>query len=117
MPIMEITVLPLGTQTSSLSQFVADSVSVLKDEKDIKYHLTAMGTIIQSDSAEKLFEVAVKMHNAVLKNNVRVLTALKIDDRKDKKVTVESKIDSVQRSLKDRYKGKWIRRGARGDYR
>ena len=117
MPIMEITVLPLGTQTSSLSKFVADSVSVLRNEKGIKYHLTAMGTIIQSDSAEKLFEVASKMHKAVLKDNARVLTALKIDDRKDKKITVESKVDSVHRSLKERFKGKWIRRGVRGDYR
>ncbi len=102
MPIMEITVIPLGTQTVSLSEYVADAVVVLKKEKDIMYHLTAMGTIIQSDSISKLFKVAEKMHKAVLKKNKRVVTAIKIDDRKDKRITVKGKLDAVKEHLNNK---------------
>lgn len=102
MPIMEITIIPLGTQTASLSEYVADSVVVLKQEKDIMYHLTAMGTIVQADSISKLFDVAKKMHKAVLKKSKRVVTAIKIDDRKDKRITVQSKLQSVQKHLNNK---------------
>ena len=100
MPIMEISIVPLGTPTASVSAYVASSIKVLKKQKGIKYELTSMGTIIEADSAETLFNVAHKMHRAMLKGDVsRAMTTIKIDDRKDKKVTMHGKISSLQKSL------------------
>lgn len=99
MPIMEISIVPLGTETASVSQYVAGSIKALK-EKDIKYSLTPMGTIIEADSVEHLFTIAAKMHHVVLDMDInRVVTSIKIDDRKDKNITLSQKVKSVQKKL------------------
>jgi len=46
MAIIDVGVIPLGTETPSVSKYVAEAIKVLKDEKGVKYELTAMGTII-----------------------------------------------------------------------
>lgn len=103
MPIMEISIVPLGTKTTSVSEYVANSIKVLKKQKGIKYKLTSMGTIIEADSIEVLLNIASKMHNAMLKDNVkRIVTTIKVDDRIDKKLTINSKITSLQRKLEQK---------------
>ena len=100
MPIMEISIVPLGTETTSVSKYITGSIKSLEENKDIKYKLTPMGTIIKADSVEKLFNIATKMHHSVLEKDInRVVTTIKIDDRKDKKLTMSSKVKSVQEKL------------------
>jgi uncharacterized protein (TIGR00106 family) len=101
MPIMEISIVPLGTGNASVSKYVAKAVNILKKQRAIKYQLTSMGTVIESASVTNLLNIANKMHKTVLNGNVqRVVTAIKIDDRKDKKLTAEGKIISVENRLK-----------------
>ncbi len=47
MAMVEVGVVPVGTKTPSVSKYVAKAVKILQAEKDIKYELTAMGTIIE----------------------------------------------------------------------
>ncbi len=102
MPIMEISIVPVGTSTASVSQYVANTVKVLKKQKGIRYELTSMGTIVESDSLEVLLNIAKKMHDSIFKSNIkRVVTTIKIDDRKDKKLTMSGKINSVQKKVKE----------------
>jgi len=99
MAIVEVSVVPLGTKTTSVSKYVAQAVEVLRSEKDIKYELTAMGTIIEGD-LEHLLTVVGKMHEAVFDAGAtRVVTTIKIDDRRDKVSNMSSKIESVKRKL------------------
>ncbi len=101
MPIMEISVVPLGTESASVSKYIAEAVKALKKQKGIKYQLTSMGTIIEASSVGGLLNVAGKMHKAVLSGKIkRVVTTIKIDDRKDKKLTAKGKIKSVQKRLR-----------------
>lgn len=51
MPIAEVTVIPIGTGSTSLSSYVADMQRVLKTVEGITYELTSMGTIIEEASA------------------------------------------------------------------
>lgn len=97
MPIMEINIIPLGARTPSVSQYIRSALEVLREKKDIKYELTAMSTIVQADSLDLLPALARKMHQEVLssENIKRVVTTIKINDRKDKKSTMEEKIRSV----------------------
>jgi len=98
--IMEISVVPLGTRTPSLSQYVAQAVKVLQKEKGVKYEPTAMGTIIEGD-LEQLLALAKKMHEVVFDTGVmRVITVIKIDDRRDKISTMSNKIESLKAKLK-----------------
>ena len=99
MAVLEISVVPIGIKSSSLSSFVADCIHVLKNEK-IRYELTAMGTNIEGNLKD-LIRVALKMHQAPFKKGApRVLTTLRIDDRRDKEVTLSGKKRAVQRKLR-----------------
>lgn len=99
MALVEVTIIPLGMGTPSVSKYVAQTVQVLQGEKDIKYELTAMGTIIEGD-LERLLALVRKMHEAVFAAGaVRVVTTVKIDDRRDKTSSAGSKLESLKREL------------------
>ncbi len=99
MAILEISVVPIGTGETSLSHYVADCLRILKKEK-VRYELTSMGTNIEGD-LNTLFKIALKMHQTPFqKGALRVLTTLKIDDRRDKKGTLEGKKRAVKIKLK-----------------
>lgn len=99
MAILELSVVPIGTQETSLSSYVADCIQVLK-KKGIKYELTSMGTNIEGDLKE-LIKVAMEIHEVPFKKGVkRVLTTIKIDDRRDKKGTISGKKKAVENKLK-----------------
>lgn len=100
MAVIEISVVPIGTKEASLSSYVAKAIEVLKEESDIKYQLTSMGTIIESESVEKLLSVAEKMHKSVFSQEIkRVVTSIKLDERKDKELTMDGKVKSVEEKL------------------
>ncbi len=99
MAIIEISVMPLGTGTPSLSKFVAGAVKVLQEEKNVKYEMTSMGTNIEGD-LEQLLDLVRRMHCSAFDAGAqRVVTTLKIDERRDQAATMQSKIASVKREL------------------
>jgi len=99
MALVEVAIIPLGTGTPSVSKYVAQAVRVLQGEKDLKYELTAMGTVIEGD-LERLLAIVRKMHEAVFAAGVmRVVTTIKIDDRRDKPLSASSKVGSLKREL------------------
>lgn len=100
MPIMEISVVPIGTKTPSISKYVAASEEILQKTNTVKSQITAMATIVESDSLNKLFDIARKMHEKVLSSGAkRVITSITIDDRLDKKLSIEGKVNSVKKKL------------------
>ena len=101
MAIAEISIVPLGTKTPSVSQYVARAVKVLEKQKDIGYEITAMGTIIEGD-LDRVLAVARKMHEETFGDGVsRVVTTVKIDDRRDKAQSMKGKVDSIKKKLQD----------------
>lgn len=99
MAIAEISVVPLGTKSPSVSQYVARAVNVLEQEKDIRYEITAMGTILEGD-LDRILEVVKKMHEGTFREGVvRVLTTVKIDDRRDRAHDMKAKVDSLKKKL------------------
>ena len=99
MAMVEVSVVPIGTGSPSVSQYIAGAIKVLADARDIKYELTAMGTIIEGD-LERLLGLAGMMHRSVLSAGVnRVLTTIKIDERTDKPLTMAGKLEAVKEHL------------------
>jgi uncharacterized protein (TIGR00106 family) len=99
MAIAEISIIPLGTKTPSVSKHVARAASALRGEKNIKYELTSMGTIIEGDLPE-ILRIIGKMHQAAFDEGVmRVITAVKIDDRRDKALSMSGKVESLLKQL------------------
>jgi uncharacterized protein (TIGR00106 family) len=94
----EIGVLPIGTPSTSLSKYIAKGVNSLKKIDGIKYQVTPMGTIIESDSIDKVFETTKAVMNAVFKMGVtRVEVIPKIDERHDKDHSLEDKLRSIEK--------------------
>jgi len=95
MAIAEISIIPLGTRTPSVSKHVARAVKALRREKDIRYELTAMGTVIEGD-LDDILMVAGKMHEETFGEGVaRVITTITIDDRRDKASSMSGKVSSL----------------------
>jgi uncharacterized protein (TIGR00106 family) len=93
--IAELKVVPLGTQSASLSKYVAAVIKVVKRAKGITYQVTPMATIVQGPLS-RVLELAEKMHEVPFTMGVnRVLTSISIDDRRDKLITMESKVKAV----------------------
>jgi uncharacterized protein (TIGR00106 family) len=101
MVIAEISVVPLGTGSPSLSRYVAECVEVL-EETGIRYTLTPMGTILEG-SLEEVLEVVRLLHRVPFNKGVkRVSTRVVIDERRDKDATAADKVESVRKRLKNR---------------
>ncbi|AKO93458.1 MTH1187 family thiamine-binding protein [Priestia filamentosa] len=100
MAILDVTVIPVGTSTPSVSQYVADIHKVLKrHEGKVKVQLTPMSTLIEGD-LDDLFEVVKEMHELPFSKGLdRVCTNIRIDDRRDLKHTMERKIEAVETKL------------------
>ena len=99
MAMIELSVVPIGTGTASVSRYVAGALRILQDEPDIEYELTAMGTIIVGD-LERLLTLVKKMHQSAFEAGaLRVSTAVKIDERRDKPLTISGKVASVREKL------------------
>ncbi|HJX36028.1 MAG TPA: MTH1187 family thiamine-binding protein [Dehalococcoidales bacterium] len=93
--IAELKVVPLGTQTASLSKYVAAVIDVVRQTKGITYQITPMGTVVQGPLAQVL-ALAQEMHEVPFKMGAkRVSTTINIDDRRDKLITMESKVKAV----------------------
>jgi uncharacterized protein (TIGR00106 family) len=102
MAIAEVSVVPLGTESPSVSIYVARAVKILQQEEDVKYEITPMGTIIEGD-LDKILAVVRKMHEGTFGEGVaRVLTTVKIDDRRDRVQGMKeklNKLNSLRREL------------------
>ncbi len=99
MAMIDISVVPVGTGSPSASAYVAGAVKILQNEPGVKYELTAMNTIIEGDLA-KLLALAQKMHNSAFDAGAkRVVTTIRIDERRDKPLTIEGKIKAVKDKL------------------
>ncbi len=98
MAIMEISVVPLGTGSTSLGHYVADIKKFLED-KGVPHTLTDMGTIIEGE-VEELLRLARELHEIPFKAGAkRVYTNIRIDDRRDRPTHLGEKVERVLKRL------------------
>ena len=97
----EISVYPIGTGTTSSSFYIAKGIETIQSIKDVRYEINSMGTILESDNIDKIFESAKKIIEVVHNLGVnRVEVILKIDSRNDKQLTMKEKIESINKHLR-----------------
>lgn len=97
MAIVQVTVVPLGTAGPSLSGYVRDVLAVLERHPEVKAHVGPNGTALEGE-LDALWPVIREMHEAPFAAGVqRVMTLLNVDDRRDKRATVEGKLAAVGR--------------------
>ena len=94
MALMHLTIIPLGTGSPSVCEFVAD-IQLVLEKSGFSYKLTDMGTIVEG-RPEKLLELAAKLAELPFNKGInRVVTQISMDDRRDRKVSLGDKISSV----------------------
>lgn len=99
MAVAEISVVPVGTAGASISNYVARAVEIVR-ASGLKYELSSMGTNVEGD-VRAILDLTGKVHEACFSQGaVRVLTTLKIDDRRDKQLSIEGKKAAVAAKLK-----------------
>jgi uncharacterized protein (TIGR00106 family) len=98
MALMQLTVIPIGTGSASVGDFVVDFQKALTLEK-FNFELTDMGTVVEGEPPA-LLELAAKIHAMPFAKGVqRVVTQITIDERRDKSISIGDKIHSVQERL------------------
>ena len=91
----QFSVYPLGEGTS-LSKFVKKGIRVIK-ESGYKYEIGGLSTTVEVPDLDSLFELVKKVHQAHLAEGAkRVVIDLKVDDRRDKDATIDTKRNAVK---------------------
>ncbi|MCL6634644.1 MAG: MTH1187 family thiamine-binding protein [Peptococcaceae bacterium] len=99
MAVVEVSVIPIGTPSTSLSEYVAGCVKVLREAGGITYQLTPMATVIEGE-LERVLEVVRRMHEQpFVRGAGRVVTTIRIDDRRDRELTMAGKVAAVEAKL------------------
>ena len=95
MILAQLSIAPVGKGTS-LSKYVKIAINALKNEP-VNIENNAMATVIEAEDLDTLFKAVQRAHNAVVESGAqRIITELKIDDRRDKKATISSKLESIR---------------------
>lgn len=94
--IVAVSIAPVGSQSPSVSRFVAAAESVLRRASDVRYELGPMFTTIEGDLS-RIFALIQEMQEAVFAvGAARVSTVVKIDERRDKSNTMDHKVAAVR---------------------
>lgn len=95
--VAELAVVPIGTGDAGVSHYVAACLEILEGRKDLSYQLTPMGTVIEG-YLDAVLEVTRQMHEVPFEKGAsRVITTLKVDERRDKPSTMAGKVESVRK--------------------
>ncbi len=80
MPLMEISIVPVGTDASSFSSVIREVCRVI-DQHGLPYQVTPTATVIEGN-IDQLMNVAAEIHRTPLNHGAdRVVTQITIDDR------------------------------------
>ncbi len=90
----------MATRTTSASFYIAKAIESIQKIKNLRYEINSMGTVLESDSIDIIYEASKKMmetvHHLVID---RVEVIIKVDSRRDKHVKMEEKIDSIKKHM------------------
>jgi uncharacterized protein (TIGR00106 family) len=94
--LVEFSMSPVG-EGVSLSQYVAEVIRII-EESGLPHETHAMGTLVEGDWDEVMALIR-KCHTRMLQDTSRVLTTIKIDDRKGARGRLKGKIESLEKKI------------------
>ncbi len=100
MAIAAVSIAPVGAGIS-VSRYVAEALRVVRSQDRVAYRLDPMFTTLEGELAA-IFALIQQMEEAVFALGAeRVGTVIKIDDRRDRTVSMEHKVEAVERLLEE----------------
>jgi uncharacterized protein (TIGR00106 family) len=94
--LVEFSIVPLGSG-SSVSDRVTEVLKAV-DASGLPYRMNPMGTVIEGEW-EEVLKLIKKCHRIALRQETRVLTNIRIDDRKGATKRIEGKIHTVEKKM------------------
>ena len=82
----------------SVSQYVGEVIQMIK-ESGVCYKLTAMGTIIETETIDEALAIVNKSYKVLEPYSNRVYSSIKLDIRKGKLNRLEEKIQSIESKI------------------
>lgn len=96
MLLADIHVSPIGTCSTSVSQYIKIAINVLK-KRHVKFIIGPFSTSFEINDFTELASIISEIHEELYKSGIkRIVTEIRIDDRRDKNITLESKIKAVE---------------------
>lgn len=96
----DLTVLALGREGASASEYIAEIQRRLAKQERVQYRMHAMGTSLEGTTAD-ILAVVGELHAVPFEQGIpRVYTVLKLDERRDRpEQTLADKVKSVEDRL------------------
>jgi uncharacterized protein (TIGR00106 family) len=92
----EFSIVPLGSG-ASVSPYIARVMKIVA-ASGVSYKVNPMGTVLEGDW-DTVMGLIRKCHEEVMKDSERVLTSIKVDDRKGTEKRMDRKVESVEQKL------------------
>ncbi|MGC9105322.1 MAG: MTH1187 family thiamine-binding protein [Thermoprotei archaeon] len=93
--VVDLAVEPIGTGSTSISEYVRTAIEVLK-RNGLKVYPSPSMTSFELDDLTKLGYILKQVNDELEKKGVkRIVMILKIDDRRDKETSIEHKLQAV----------------------
>jgi len=97
--LLEFSMFPTDKR-ESVSDEVSKVIQMIRDS-GVPYKLTAMGTIIETESIEEALSVVQKAYELLSEDAGRIYSSINIDARSNKKNRLSGKIESIQSKIGD----------------
>ncbi len=95
----DLTVLALGRQGASASEYITEIQRRLRGQERVRFHMHAMGTSLEG-TTEDILAIVGELHAIPFEQGIpRVYTVLKLDERRDRP---DQTLDDKVRSVEDR---------------
>jgi uncharacterized protein (TIGR00106 family) len=96
--IVAVSIAPVGAGVG-VGAFVAEALRVVRAQDRVRYRLDPMFTTLEGD-LDEIFSLIRRMQEAVFAAGAeRVGTVIKVDDRRDRPVSMDEKVASVESRL------------------
>jgi uncharacterized protein (TIGR00106 family) len=90
---------------SGMSKYIAKAFDAIRKIEGINVVLTSMGTHIETTDFEKILKAIDATHDSLRRegNVTRIISTIRIDERRDKSATFDDRISSVQKNCRIKF--------------
>ena len=96
--LLEFAMFPTDKSGDSASEFVSKIIDMI-NKSGITYKLTAMGTIIETETLEEALTIVNRSYQVLEPFSKRVYSTITIDIRKEKSDRLNQKIKSIESKI------------------
>ncbi len=95
--LLEFAIFPTD-KGDSVSQYVSQVIDMIR-KSGVDYQLTAMGTLIETDTFPEALDIVNKAYAILEPYSDRVYSSITVDIQKNKNKRLKSKVDAIKKQI------------------